>query len=270
MLSHLNRYPLYHLAHTQPFTSKLSSSFRNGHNQISKIVRLANIFRNTLGCYYTSRRQPELLHTNKQEWAAEVLSKLNVQLTPLTKSYTHTPGTLWLGNHVSYLDIPLLLNYFPHLSFVAKTEVRRWPVIGSGARHIGVIFVDRGNKADRSQAREHIKKHLASGHDLVIFPSGTTRLKETEDWRLGAFEIAHQLGCWVQGFCINYHPLRPAAYIDDDILLPHMFNLMGRKKPIQASLALKKPFRVSHPAQASQALREWCLKTAKGLRPKSI
>ncbi|MCX7674821.1 MAG: 1-acyl-sn-glycerol-3-phosphate acyltransferase [Bdellovibrionaceae bacterium] len=233
--------------------------------QIATIFSLTQIFGNTLNYYRTSHRQPELSLSLKQQWAADVLSKLNIQLTPLKKDYPRTAGTLWLGNHISYLDIPLLLYYFPHLSFVAKAEVRRWPVIGAGARHIGVIFVNRSNKADRSLARERIKEYLASGHDLVIFPSGTTRLREGEDWRLGAFEIAHQLGCWVQGFCISYQPLRPAAYIGDDILLPHMLNLLGRKTPIRASLTLKKPFRISHPARASQALREWCLKTAKAI-----
>lgn len=261
MLSPLESYRFFYLFPRAERITRVSSALQEGQNRLGRAVKLTNIFVNTFSYYRASRRQPESLHAYKQQWASHVLSKLNVQALPLKKNYPRSPGTLWLGNHISYLDIPLLLYYFPHLSFVAKAEVSRWPIIGTGAKHIGVIFVNRNDKTDRSLARERIKEYLAAGNDLVIFPSGTTRLRETEEWRLGAFEIAHQLGCWVQGFCMSYQPLRPAAYIDEDILLPHMLNLIGRKKPIRASLTLKKPFRVSNPARASQALREWCLKT---------
>jgi 1-acyl-sn-glycerol-3-phosphate acyltransferase len=48
-----------------------------------------------------------------------------------------------VGNHLSYLDIPLLMQSSPNISFVAKEEVGRWPVIGAGAHALNTIFVKR-------------------------------------------------------------------------------------------------------------------------------
>ena len=58
---------------------------------------------------------------------------------------------LLVANHLSYLDIVLLGSLNPCV-FVAKSEVKGWPVFGWFARMAGTVFVDRNNRRDAARA----------------------------------------------------------------------------------------------------------------------
>ena len=84
-------------------------------------------------------------------WAQSLLPILGIKVTPAI----HPParpssGHLLVSNHQSYLDILIIASLFP-AQFVAKQEVRRWPVLGLLAILGGTIFLDRRSK--RSGAR---------------------------------------------------------------------------------------------------------------------
>lgn len=83
-------------------------------------------------------------------------------------------GPLLLSaNHQSWLDI-LVLGSVVDASFVAKTEVRGWPVFGVLARLHRTIFVDRGRKRDVRLQVDQIAGRLRDGESLVLFAEGTT------------------------------------------------------------------------------------------------
>lgn len=79
-----------------------------------------------------------------------------------------------VGNHLSYLDIILVGCKKPGL-FVAKKEVRSWPLLGQLAWLGGTIFVDRSKrgKADRPYIGQ-IAKYLKQGLNILVFPEGTS------------------------------------------------------------------------------------------------
>jgi lyso-ornithine lipid O-acyltransferase len=81
--------------------------------------------------------------------------------------------TLILSNHVSWLDIPVLGSLAP-LSFVAKSEVAGWPVIGFYARLQRCIFIDRARKTHTTNVNTEVAHRLAQGDVIVLFPEGTT------------------------------------------------------------------------------------------------
>ena len=87
------------------------------------------------------------------------------------------PGTvepaLVLSNHVSWLDIVALGSLRP-LSFVAKSEIDGWPVIGSFARLQRTIFVDRSRRGATAHVNAALAKRLAAGELIVLFAEGTT------------------------------------------------------------------------------------------------
>lgn len=83
----------------------------------------------------------------------------------------HHP-TLFVANHSSYFDIPILASLLEG-SFVAKAEIRSWPLLGLLARLQHSVFIDRRVAATRD-ARDEIHRRLAAGHDLILFPEGTT------------------------------------------------------------------------------------------------
>ena len=84
-----------------------------------------------------------------------------------------TAAGLVVSNHLSYLDVVLMAAHMP-CAFVAKSEVRAWPVIGLLAASMGTVFVDRGNKRDILRVTKILEKRIAAGQTVVVFPEGTS------------------------------------------------------------------------------------------------
>ncbi len=80
--------------------------------------------------------------------------------------------TLFVSNHVTYFDIPVLGSIVP-VSVVAKTEVAQWPGYGLLAKLQRTVFVDRRRHTTATQ-RDSIGARLAAGDPLVLFPEGTS------------------------------------------------------------------------------------------------
>lgn len=192
-------------------------------------------------------------------WAEEILKHLKVEVTVKGKVENQGP-LLLVGNHISYLDIPLLLKAAPSVSFVSKKEVASWPVIGSTARRIETIFVERENGSSRAKARaEILKSFTEENKQVAVFPSGTTCVFEKKDWKRGIFEIAHESQVKVQPFRICYFPLRAVAYIDDDIFFPHLMNLVSHQK-IEAEIEFHPPIVISNPTFDRIHWQRWAQK----------
>lgn len=80
--------------------------------------------------------------------------------------------TLFVVNHVSYTDITILGALIKG-SFVAKSEVARWPLFGLLAKLQRTVFIER--RAYRTAAqRGAIVERLAAGDGLILFPEGTS------------------------------------------------------------------------------------------------
>lgn len=83
------------------------------------------------------------------------------------------PGTLYVANHVSWADIPLLGSLLD-ADFVSKDDVGGWPLLGRLARRSGTLFIDRDRKRDTGGQADAMADRLAEGHSLVLFAEGTT------------------------------------------------------------------------------------------------
>jgi 1-acyl-sn-glycerol-3-phosphate acyltransferase len=166
----------------------------------------------------------------KKRWAEMVLRSFGMELVAVGTPPA-TGASVLVGNHVSYLDIPVLMAALPETTFIAKSDLLTWPIIGAAAAAAGTIFVKRANGSDRALARTQISEQLRKQNQkIVIFPSGTTSLHENKPWKKGAFEIAKETEVPLYLFRIDYLPLRPAAYIDEDQLLSQMKNLIGHSQ----------------------------------------
>ncbi len=80
--------------------------------------------------------------------------------------------TLYVSNHSSYLDIPVLGAILP-ASFVAKAEIASWPFFGILAKLQRTIFVDRKPNHAATHS-DDMKSRLAKGDSLILFPEGTS------------------------------------------------------------------------------------------------
>ena len=80
--------------------------------------------------------------------------------------------TLFVANHVSYLDIEILSAAVP-LCFVAKREVAGWPLFGWLARLQRTVFIDRRSNGV-AEERDGLAARLDEGENVVLFAEGTS------------------------------------------------------------------------------------------------
>ncbi|MGZ3690522.1 MAG: lysophospholipid acyltransferase family protein [Pseudobdellovibrio sp.] len=192
----------------------------------------------------------------KEKWAKMAMKDFGYRIEVKGPPPEESAGPLILvGNHISYLDIMLLMSAYPHIAFIAKKEVRSWPIIGVGADRAGTLFVDRGHKEDRARMRNSIAEQLLQHKAKVaIFPSGTTTLDEKVTWKKGVFEIAAENSIPVKAFKISYDPLRESAYIDEDNLLQQM-KLIFKIKNKTAKLTWLDFYQISSPIEDAERIR---------------
>jgi len=147
--------------------------------------------------------------------------------------------TLFVCNHVSYLDIEVLGGRIPGC-FVAKAEVATWPFFSTLAKAQRTIFVDR-RSAKTNNSREEMLRRLDTGDNLMLFPEGTssdgTRVLP---FRSALFAVAqlrrHERPIVVQPVAISYTRLdgiplgrywRPLfAWFGDLDLVPHLWQMV--------------------------------------------
>ena len=113
----------------------------------------------------------------------------------------HLPRTgpfILVTNHCSNLD-PLMMGWASGhqigriVHFMAKIEMRGWPIIGWLATQAGVYFVRRGER-DRA-AQQFSLSALADGRPIAIFPEGTrSRTGRLREGKPGAALIAMRSG----------------------------------------------------------------------------
>ena len=77
-----------------------------------------------------------------------------------------------VANHVSWLDIPII-HSLTLAGFVAKSEIRRWPLLGWLSLAGDTLFLQRGSHHSRNSVIDTIKKRLLSGRSVAVFPEGT-------------------------------------------------------------------------------------------------
>ncbi len=80
--------------------------------------------------------------------------------------------SLWVGNHVSWLDIPVF-GSGARVFFLAKAEIAQWPIVGQLAKGGGTLFIKRGS-GDSGRVREQITGFLKQDIPVLFFPEATT------------------------------------------------------------------------------------------------
>lgn len=83
-------------------------------------------------------------------------------------------GTLFVANHVSWVDI-VALHSQHMMGFIAKSEIRRWPLVGWITTHAETIFLERGNGDSLGRVMEEMVRRLRAGCAVAAFPEGGTR-----------------------------------------------------------------------------------------------
>lgn len=82
-------------------------------------------------------------------------------------------AVLFVSNHVSWADI-LVIGSIAPIAFVSKSEIEKWPLVGTAAKSQRTVFVDRSRRQQTGDAIGEIVNRLGSGTSVVLFAEGTS------------------------------------------------------------------------------------------------
>jgi 1-acyl-sn-glycerol-3-phosphate acyltransferase len=140
-------------------------------------------------------------------------------------------GVLLLANHVSWLDI-VVMNANRPSHFVAKTEIRRWPVIGMLARRNGTIFIERGRRHAVHDVIRLMVDELRAGKVCSVFPEGTTSDGTAVlPFHANLIESAIEAPAPIVPLTLRYldhgRPSTRAAYVGEDSLFDSVVKVLS-------------------------------------------
>ncbi len=101
-------------------------------------------------------------------------------------------AVLFICNHQGYFDIPILLYHLPKtLGFLAKIEIKKWPLIGKWLTCLEGVFIDRSDIRQSLTAIKETSEVLKSGQSMIIFPEGTrSKGKQLNEFKPGSLRAA--------------------------------------------------------------------------------
>ena len=120
------------------------------------------------------RANAERRHEIAVRWARNLLSILAIRVRCEGRPPPHARhGAMIAGNHVSWVDIFAIASV-RHTRFIAKSEIRDWPLAGWLAEKSGTIFIRRARRHDTARINALVHDALAEGDCVGLFPEGTT------------------------------------------------------------------------------------------------
>jgi lyso-ornithine lipid O-acyltransferase len=184
-------------------------------------------------------------------WARVALRLAGLRLEHVGRPMER-PGAV-VANHASWLDIVALMRA-AQVFFVAKAEVRGWPLAGAIGRAIGTIFVERRPVEAKRQGMV-LEARLARGDRLAFFPEGTsTDGLRVLRFKSALFEAFFRPGLreasWVQPVTIVYRApsgLPPTFYAwwGEAEFAPSLRDVLARSRGGCVQVIFHEPLRVA-------------------------
>jgi len=185
-------------------------------------------------------RQPALA-VARAAWLHNTARRLSRVFQIETRLTGNIPASgVLVCNHLSYLDVLLIGSATPCV-FVAKSDVKHWPVLGWFATLAGTVYVQRDKRTQAAQSVDEIGDVLRTGALVVLFPEGTSSGGETVlPFKSSLLESAAQQSHTLTAGFLNYEladgdASEEVCYWKDMTLVPHLINLCS-KRAVQASL----------------------------------
>ncbi|MDM0114959.1 lysophospholipid acyltransferase family protein [Variovorax sp. J22R133] len=119
-----------------------------------------------------ARLTPEQRAERVQSWARDMLGVFGIQVVVQGTPPGHGP-MLVVINHLSWLDI-LAVHAAQHVRFVAKSNIRHWPMLGMMSTGAGTVYIERERPRDALRVVHHMAEALKQGDLIAVFPEGTT------------------------------------------------------------------------------------------------
>ena len=187
-----------------------------------------------------------------QQWSKQLLKIFHIQSRVVGANKLVSTPYLLASNHISWLDIHVI-NAFKPVRFVAKSEVRAWPVFGWMAVQLGTVFIRRDSARHARQVVDQMAAVLTA-ESVCIFPEGTSTAGESVlPFKPNLFESAILAKVPITPVAIAYRSRSTGlrsdapAFIGEMGLLESMSNVISNRD-IEAHLSLLEPYLISNAA----------------------
>ena len=196
-----------------------------------------------------------------QRWSVRLLGICRVRLERVAgaDSLAHA---LIVANHISWLDI-FVINAVHPCRFVAKAEIRAWPVVGWLVAQAGTVFIARGNRRDLRHIFKGLVEALGRRRRVAFFPEGTTGTQGALlPFHANLYEAAIDAAVPVQPVALAYVDGRgawhPAVdYTGETTFVDSVVHILGGE-PVVARLACLAPIPAAgaHRRELAQAAHD--------------
>jgi 1-acyl-sn-glycerol-3-phosphate acyltransferase len=165
-------------------------------------------------------------------WSLQLLGILNIGIRTEGRRPVHgAGGCLMVANHISWIDI-FVLNAIHPSRFIAKAQVRDWPVIGWLSRRSNTIFIKRDMRHDVASVNLQVGALLKNGVCVGLFPEGTsTDGRQVGHFHSALLQPAIDAGASLLPVALRYldetdEPAYVAAFIGDTTLLQSIWRIL--------------------------------------------
>jgi 1-acyl-sn-glycerol-3-phosphate acyltransferase len=196
-----------------------------------------------------------------QRWSRQLLGICNVTVEQMAGAPALSHAMI-VANHVSWLDI-FVINTLHPCRFVAKAEIRDWPLLGWLVDKAGTVFIARGNRRDLRHIFKGLVDSLHLGERVAFFPEGTTAIQgQVLPFHANLFEAAIDAKVAVQPYALRYvdaagahHP--SVDYVGDKTFVQSMLAVLSGT-PVRAQLTCLTPQQAlgAHRRQLAQACQQ--------------
>ena len=139
-------------------------------------LKLLSVTGMVLMVVYASREKNAPINQKQKDirqwWLKKVVKIVGLHLTTKGDMPLDKNAALWVANHISWLDIPVIGS--EGVAFLSKAEIRKWPVIGWLGEKGGTVFIKRGGLNASKIASEKIAENIHAGDSVLVFPEATT------------------------------------------------------------------------------------------------
>ena len=190
-----------------------------------KKIKLSSIIK-----HKTKEDVDEYLLSTVQNWAKFTLKVAGVNLTVIGKENIPNEPCVFVGNHQSNFDIPVILANTTGLTgAIAKKDMERIPIVSAWMKRIHCVFLDRENPREALKGISQGVDNVKNGYSMIIFPEGTrSRSNNMAEFKKGSMRLATKAGA----------PIVPVTIYDT---YKAMEGNEGKVKKANAKLIIDKP-----------------------------
>lgn len=135
--------------------------------------------------YKSKQKAEEYVYKVSSDWGKSVVNTVGIKVEILGKENIPKENCLFVANHQSELDIPVLLaSLNKPIGFIAKKEMEKIPIASYWMTEMKCIFMDRKNIRESIKSINQGAEYLKEGYSIVIFPEGT----RSKSGKIGEFK----------------------------------------------------------------------------------